>query len=357
MIQPIISTPPSPSDGLEAFLNEEVEGPDPGVETRQLEVGVAHHEARLDHFLTQTLRAFSRSWLQALVRDGAVSVDGKIAGKSAQRVRVGAQVEVMLRPTPLAMAFRPEPMLLQVAYEDEHLLVVNKPAGLVVHPAAGHWSGTLLNGLLAYHAGAASLPRAGIVHRLDKDTSGLMLVAKQRGAMDRLVHAIAERVVSRRYVAMLQGGRPGLGEVTVSRWVGRDPVNRLRMAVLGEQSPGARSARTDFRWLTSSAEGALVACRLHTGRTHQIRVHAASIGHPLVGDGLYGGAARWGMSRQALHAMRLDLPHPVTGKPLGLQAMPPPDFMAAMDLAGVRYNLDQIFDANGLDSNSWVALK
>src|SRR5690606_25427051 len=167
---------------------------------------------------------------------------------------------------------------------------------------------TLLNGLLAHHAGAARLPRAGIVHRLDKDTSGLMLVGKTRQAVDALVRMIAAREVRRQYVALAHGLWRCAGELEVDRPIGRDPRNRLRMAVVA----GGKPARTTITRLDGNGEATLVACRLHTGRTHQIRVHLSVLGHPLVADVLYGGKPAWGLARQALHAIRLDLRHPVT---------------------------------------------
>jgi 23S rRNA pseudouridine1911/1915/1917 synthase len=217
-------------------------------------------------------------------------------------------------------------------------MVICKPVGLVVHPAAGNWTGTLLNGLLAHHPGAASLPRAGIVHRLDKDTSGLMLVGKSRRAVDGLVRAIAAREVQREYLAIGHGRwrRDELCEV--DQPVGRDPANRLRMAVLRQDSTAGKPARTTFRVMDTVDQACLVACKLHTGRTHQIRVHMAWLGHPLVGDALYGGRVAWGMQRQALHAARLRLSHPVSGAELGFSSAVPADFRAALDAAGLRYN-------------------
>jgi 23S rRNA pseudouridine1911/1915/1917 synthase len=225
-------------------------------------------------------------------------------------------------------------------------MVIDKPAGLVVHPAAGHWSGTLLNGLLAHHAAAQQLPRAGIVHRLDKDTSGLMLVAKTQPAFDRLVALIAQRQVQRVYLALAQGTWREADEVWVDRPMGRDPKNRLRMAVLPEGATGAKVAQTRVRLLQSGPGCALVACKLHTGRTHQIRVHLAALGHPLVGDGLYGGKPAWGMERQALHAHRLALRHPITGEALQVEAPLPADLQHALRSAGLDYNPNQLWQAD-----------
>jgi 23S rRNA pseudouridine1911/1915/1917 synthase len=249
-------------------------------------------------------------------------------------VKAGDEGVIELKPTLQSQAFRPEPIPLDVIHEDEHLLVVAKPAGLVVHPAAGNWSGTLLNGLLARDPNAALLPRAGIVHRLDKDTSGLMVVARTRLAMDALVRMIAAREVSRRYLALAHRPWQGPATRTVDAPIGRDPRNRLRMAVVESGKP----AQTTFERLADAHAGCLVRATLHTGRTHQIRVHMAHIGHPLVADPLYGGAPDAGLQRQALHAVRLAFEHPVTRAPLQFDAPLPADLDAAFAAWGVRYN-------------------
>ena len=263
---------------------------------------------------------------------------GVAASKVSQKVRAGEAGEIELRPTPQSQAFQPEPIPLAVVYEDAHLLVVDKPAGLVVHPAPGNWSGTLLNGLLARDAGARSLPRAGIVHRLDKDTSGLMVVARTRGAMDRLVEMIAARTVSRQYLALAHRPWEGPPERRVEAPMGRDPRNRLRMAVVDLQRHPGKPAATVFRLVEQGAAGCALLCTLETGRTHQIRVHAAHLGHPLVADPLYGGAPAAGLQRQALHAARLAFAHPVTGVPLSFQAALPADLRAGWAAWGLRYN-------------------
>ncbi|RZI96829.1 MAG: RluA family pseudouridine synthase, partial [Rubrivivax sp.] len=215
---------------------------------------------------------------------------------------------------------------------------VNKPAGLVVHPAPGNWRGTLLNGLLARDLQARQLPRAGIVHRLDKDTSGLMVVARTRQAMDALVTRIAAHEVDRRYVALVHRPWSGPAQRTVDAAIGRDPRNRLRMAVVDLSRHSGKSARTDFRLLDAGEAGALVHCTLHTGRTHQIRVHLASVGHPLVADELYGGAPAAGLTRQGLHACRLAFEHPLTGAPMAFESPLPDDLASAIAAWGLRYN-------------------
>ena len=316
-----------PDDGAD-------EEADAAVEWRTLAVDAAGHGQRLDRWLAMALDGLSRSHLQQLVMQGAVQVDGATVTKCARRLRAGETVAVELRPTPQAQAYAPQPMGLPVVYEDEHLLVLDKPAGLVVHPGAGHWSGTLLNGLLAHHAGAAALPRAGIVHRLDKDTSGLMVVAKSARAYEGLVAAIAARRVRRIYVALAQGAWSGAAERRVEAPIGRDPRQRLRMAVHPSGSPAARVARTDVRVLDRAAAATLIGCRLHTGRTHQIRVHLASQGHPIAGDDKYGDFERnkslqkQGLRRMFLHAWRLQFVHPATAQAVELLAPLPADLLS-----------------------------
>ncbi|MCV0441233.1 MAG: RluA family pseudouridine synthase [Hydrogenophaga sp.] len=309
------------------------------IETRDCEVPAAMHGWRVDRALARLIPEFSRSYLQQLMADGAVTLRGAARFKPAARVAAGERLLVELRPTQQAQAFVPQAMALDIVFEDAHLLVIHKPAGLVVHPAAGHWTGTLLNGLLAHHAGAAGLPRAGIVHRLDKDTSGLMLVGKSRAAVDALVRAIAAREVNRQYLALAHGPWKGFVEQGVDQPIGRDVHNRLRMAVVrGGEGGAGKPAQTTVRLLEGSAQACLVACKLHTGRTHQIRVHMAWLGHPLIGDTLYGGRVMWGMNRQALHAARLKLDHPISGEALLFRSTPPQDMLDSISACGLRYN-------------------
>ena len=276
------TAPPECTTPEDALPDDEQE-----VELRALAVSAAWHGVRLDKVLVDWVPEFSRSYLQQLLAQGAVTLGGKPVTKPATKVKLGDQLVVAMRPTAQSQSFKPEAMDLDVVYEDEHLLVVNKPAGLVVHPAPGNWSGTLLNGLLAHHAGAAQVPRAGIVHRLDKDTSGLMVVAKTRAVMDALVEAIAARSVSRRYLALAHAAWQGPTACTVDAAIGRDPRNRLRMAVVDMAQHAGKPARTDITCLHSSAQFCWVHCKLHTGRTHQIRVHMQHLGHTLVADAVY----------------------------------------------------------------------
>lgn len=342
MTQEIISTPPhGPGDALA----DELDDADSAVETRVLHVTPAEHDLRIDKWLALRVPEFSRGYFQQLLEQQAVTVRGRPVLKASQRVKVGDAVQVELRPTAQAQAFLPEAIPLNVVHEDEHLLVIDKPAGLVVHPAAGNWTGTLLNALLAYHSGAARLPRAGIVHRLDKDTSGLMLVGKTQVAVDALVRMIAERRVHRIYVALAHGALKQ-AEVLVDQPLGRDPRNRLRMAVQPAHSTSAKAAQTTVRLLDRSDAYSWVGCKLHTGRTHQIRVHMAWLGHPLVGDTVYGGKPVLGMVRQALHAHRLALRHPITGQVLQLQAALPPDLDGAVQQAALDYNLTHLWQVS-----------
>ena len=333
----IISSPLPSHDPVEDGAEEAADtGQD--TELRDWSVDVAQHGARLDQALAAGVPEFSRSYLQQLIEAGAVTVNGVVATKSSAKVRAGDKGCIELRPTPQSQAFKPEAMALDVVFEDEHLLVVNKPAGLVVHPAPGNWSGTLLNGLLGRDPKAMLLPRAGIVHRLDKDTSGLMVVARTRAAMDALVAMIAARDVSRQYLALAHHAWTGPRQRQVEAAVGRDPRNRLRMAVVDLTHQAGKTASTGFTLLDNADKGCWVQCTLQTGRTHQIRVHMASIGHALVGDTLYGGHAVAGMERQALHAFRLAFEHPFTQAALEFYAPLPPDMTAALENWGLRYN-------------------
>jgi 23S rRNA pseudouridine1911/1915/1917 synthase len=292
---------------------------------------------RFDQVLADLFPEFSRSRLQQWVKAGEVLLDGRaVAARykviGGETVQIGAELradnEVGAEDIPL-----------DIRFEDEHLLILNKPAGLVVHPAAGNPQGTLQNALLHYDASLASLPRAGIVHRLDKDTSGLMVVARTLAAHKSLVEQLQARSVHREYLALVQGEVTAGGSIDAP--IGRHPRDRLRMAVVTSGKP----AVTHYRVVERFPAHTLLSVRLETGRTHQIRVHMAYIHHPLVGDPLYGGrprlpraaserlrAALTGFRRQALHARRLELRHPCSGQLLGWEADIPSDFARLLTL-------------------------
>lgn len=307
-------------------------------ELRHLRIDSQWHGQRLDRALVGLVTEFSRSHLQRLIESGCIQCNGVVVRKPAHKVKAADDLQLELRPTPQSQAFIAQSMVLDVVYEDEHVRVINKPAGLVVHPAPGNWSGTLLNGLLALDPLSVHLPRAGIVHRLDKDTSGLMVVARTRLAMDALVAAIAARSVKREYLAVAHRPWRGAPSLQVDAAIGRDPRDRLRMAVVDLNLHAGKPARTDIHCLASNGHGCWVRCRLHTGRTHQIRVHMAHCGHPLVADSMYGGKPEGNMQRQALHATLLQFEHPVTKRTLCFESAPPEDFMQLLQAWGFSYN-------------------
>ena len=295
-----------------------------------LEIPLEMAGERLDKVLAGSLPDYSRNRLKAWVEAGAVMVDGKVT-KARYLLRGGESIKVFPQEMPEQFAFSPEDISLDVVYEDDSIIVINKPPGLVVHPASGNWSGTLLNGLLYRYPELKMLPRAGIVHRLDKDTSGLMVVARTSHAQTSLVRQLQERTVGRRYLAWVWGDAPSQGKVLAS--VGRDQRDRLKMAA---GSPHGKPAATLFRRLAKGVVGgsavALLECRLETGRTHQIRVHLESLGFPLVGDPVYrkktpGAAKDLAFTRQALHAFALTLQHPIKNELMTWFRLPPQDLL------------------------------
>lgn len=310
---------PDPADEFNAADDDA-----PDIETRACTLDAASHGQRLDKALVALAPEFSRSHLQTLIAGGHVRLDDVAAAPASRKVRAGQRLEVDLVPTAESLAYRPQPMPLSVLYEDDHLLVLDKPAGLVVHPAPGNWSGTLLNALLARDPAAASLPRAGIVHRLDKDTSGVMMVGRSLQAVTALVRDLGAREVRRRYLALVHGD-VGPRPFSIDAPIGRDPASRVRMAVVA----GGKAARTDVDPVALREGVSALRCSLHTGRTHQIRVHLAHRGHPLLADSLYGGRPALGLTRQALHAAHLSLAHPIDRRPLAFDAPAPPDFEVA----------------------------
>ncbi len=287
---------------------------------------------RIDAALARVFPEHSRSRLQAWLKEGRVRVDGAPAD-AKRKVWGGERIAMAVPAAPAETSQLAEDIALDVMYEDAHLLVIDKPAGLVVHPGSGNWSGTLMNALLHHAPQLAQIPRAGIVHRLDKDTSGLLVVAKTLAAQTDLVRQLQARSVKRHYLALVLGHVAGDGVVDAP--IGRHPVQRTKMAVVG----GGREARTHYAVRERFGRATLVECRLETGRTHQIRVHLTSLGHPLAGDPVYGrnksGDARLdAFPRQALHAWRLALIHPDSGLEMSWES-PLPQDMADL-LAALR---------------------
>lgn len=289
---------------------------------------------RADRYLADRLEGVSRTRLQQWMALGAVRCNERPLAPST-RLKGGERIVVEPQPREADTAFAPDPVDLNALYEDDDLLVVDKPAGLVVHPAAGNWRGTLMNGLLYHRPALARLPRAGIVHRLDRETSGLLVVAKTERAFASLTSQLADRSMGRRYLALVVGTIRAAG--TVDAPIGRDPVSRVRMAVAAGDR--GKPARTHYERLAlgrlDAREVSLVECRLESGRTHQIRVHLRSIGHPLVGDALYGGAPLGGFARQALHAWRLALRHPADDRAMQWRSLLPGDLRALCGTAGI----------------------
>ena len=285
---------------------------------------------RLDQALARICPQHSRSRLQNWIREGRVRVDGQPVIEPRHKLWGGEAIDVDEAADAQALASRPEDIPLDIVYEDEAIIVIDKPAGLVVHPGSGNWSGTLLNAVLHHAPELETVPRAGIVHRLDKDTSGLMVVARTLPAQTALVRQLQARTVRRYYQALVRGIVEAGG--TVDSPIGRHPTARTKMAVVRSGKP----ARTHYRVVERFVDCTLVECALDTGRTHQIRVHMNSIGHPLVGDPVYGGGASRvpigpAFHRQALHARRLGLVHPLTGKSMQWKSELPEDMAELID--------------------------
>ena len=292
------------------------------------------HPERLDIFIAEQLPEYSRSRLQGLIKDGMVTVDGALAKKTGMKLEKGMQVVVNIPPTK-ETDLVPEEIPLNIIFENDDVMVINKPAGMVVHPSAGHESGTLVHAALAHAPemeGIGGELRPGIVHRLDKDTSGLILLAKNDRAMRWLQAQFKERDVQKTYLALVDGAPP-TPKGRVEAPIGRDPSHRKKMAIVSEGK--GREAISEYRTVESFAKHTLLEVDIHTGRTHQIRLHCAFIGAPIVGDTLYGyRKQRISISRQFLHAARLTITLPKEKKPRTFEA-PLPDELESV-LAGLR---------------------
>ena len=284
---------------------------------------------RLDKVILSRHPDFSRSRIEGLVKAGFVTVNGAVASKAGMKVSQDDEIAVEI-PPPVPAVPEPENIPLSVVFEDDDMLVIDKPPGMVVHPAPGHFTGTLVNALLAHCpnlSGIGGVARPGIVHRLDQDTSGLIVVAKTQAAMDSLARAFAShKNVEKTYLAVVHG-RPRLDSGRIENLIGRHPVDRKRMAILEK---GGKLAVTNWRVVSSVGTMSVLECRIETGRTHQIRVHAASLGCPVIGDRTYGkGALDRRLDpvpqRQMLHAWKLRLWHPTRGVEMSFEDPPPPD--------------------------------
>ena len=284
---------------------------------------------RLDHFLARQLPEYSRSRLQQLIRTGFVQLNSATT-RPRQVVRSGDQIELTEPPVEKIEA-RPEPIPLDILFEDDDLIVINKPAGLVVHPGAGHQQHTLVNALLSHCttlSGIGGKERPGIVHRLDKDTSGCLVVAKNDTTHRELSRQFAKRIVEKVYLALVAGKLRKESGV-IEEKIGRHPVHRQRMSVASSRG---RAAKTDYRVVRSGDNASLVECRLHSGRTHQIRVHLHHLGHPVLGDKVYATRGAKDFPRQMLHAWKIGFRHPGSGAWENFEAPLPDDFATAMKL-------------------------
>ncbi|MBS0327190.1 MAG: RluA family pseudouridine synthase [Proteobacteria bacterium] len=288
---------------------------------------------RLDQALAHLVPELSRARLKSWIDSGRVAVDGS-SWEAKRRVRGGETLTIAVVDEPPSDRVEAQPIALAIVHEDDSIIVVDKPAGLVVHPGNGNRDGTLQNALLAHDASLASVPRAGIVHRLDKDTSGLLVIARTLASHAHLVRQLAARSVHRAYLAVVHGNLARA--VVIDAPIGRHPTRRTTMAVI----EGGRPARTHVDVVERFGDATLVRCRLETGRTHQIRVHLAAAGHPLVGDPAYGSRRRHAVApafaRQALHAIRLELDHPASGARMCFDAPIPGDLAALIDALRTR---------------------
>jgi 23S rRNA pseudouridine1911/1915/1917 synthase len=306
------------------------------MEFLRFEIAQADDKKRIDVFLTEKIPEHSRSYIQKLIKDGLVLVNGEKV-KPNFKVKPGCIIDVTI-PPPQEISLQPEPMELDIVYEDDDIVVVNKPQGMVVHPAPGNYSGTLVNALLYSCdelSGIGGVIRPGIVHRLDKDTSGLLVVAKNDAAHRSLAQQIRDRTLKRVYWCIVEKNiKEDKGVINAP--IGRHPTNRKKMAVVN--LPTAKPAITHFKVLERFGEYTLVEARLETGRTHQIRVHMAYIGHPVVGDSVYGSRKqKFNLKGQVLHAKKLGLIHPSTGEYMEFEAPLPEYFENLLDILRRNY--------------------
>lgn len=301
--------------------------PDQPLPAIQLVVTQKSAQPRLDLFLARELTQFSRSRLQQLIRNGFVSLNGERA-RPRDRVRAGDRIRVS-EPLPEKTDNQPEAISLDILFEDDDLVVINKPAGLVVHPGAGHREHTLVNALLHHCpnlSGVGGKERPGIVHRLDKETSGCLVVAKNDETHRNLSAQFAARTVEKIYLALVAGKlRKKIGSIDAA--ITRHPVHRQRMTAI---SARGRAARTDYRVVAESGQASLLECELHSGRTHQIRVHLQHLGHPVLGDKVYAARLAKHFPRQMLHAWKLGFRHPRTDEAKKFEATMPEDFASTM---------------------------
>jgi 23S rRNA pseudouridine1911/1915/1917 synthase len=298
-----------------------------------LTVEPSFDDVRLDRFVAEAGSGLTRARVAKLIAEGRVIVDGRVADKPSQKVAAGSAVTVTI-PDAAPSAILAEDIPLTIVYEDASLLVIDKPAGMVVHPAAGHREGTLVNAVLAHCGGSLSgvggVARPGIVHRLDKLTSGLIMVAKSDAAHHGLAAQLKSRALSRTYLAVVKG-IPKEAAGVIDAPIGRDPKERKRQGVV----EGGRTAVSRYVVLQRLKGAALVQVALETGRTHQVRVHMRHLGHPVLGDVLYSRAAgKDRIGRQALHAWKLTFVHPVTGETMSFTAPPPPDILKLIQSLG-----------------------
>ncbi|MDK2932419.1 MAG: rRNA synthase [Clostridiales bacterium] len=299
--------------------------------TRQLKVKAEEHNIRIDKYLSDRINDLSRSYVQKIIQDGLVQVNGKNV-KSNYKVKGNDIIDIKI-PKPEKLEVKAEDIHLDIIYEDTDLLVVNKPQGMVVHPAAGNYTGTLVNALMKHCGNNLSaingVIRPGIVHRIDKDTSGLLLVAKNNQAHLKLAKQIKNHSLTRRYVAIVYGNiKNNVG--TIDAPIGRHPIDRKKMCVTTKNS---RNAITHFNVIEKLAHFTYIECKLETGRTHQIRVHMSYIGHPIVGDPVYGPKKdKFNLNGQALHAKLLGFIHPTTQEYMEFEVSPPPYFEKILNL-------------------------